>query len=191
LFADRLDALSALPKHGAVAEVGVAFGDFSMELLRHLTPRRFVGIDQFGLEALPELWGRPMNEYIGEQTHEAFYRARLEEAGNEMTCEIEIKSGQSWDQLEKTAGPLDVIYIDAGHEEAEVRRDCEAALPKLSPRGIVVFNDYIWRDTFTADLFGVVAVVNDLLEAGGWDVVYLALHPQMFCDIALTRSVGA
>ena len=29
--------------------------------------------------------------------------------------------------------------------------------------------------------------VNDLVSRGGWEVVYLALHPLMYCDIAIRR----
>jgi hypothetical protein len=43
-------ALLDLPKHGVVAEVGVAFGDFSQSIMRVLEPRLFYGIDLFDLD---------------------------------------------------------------------------------------------------------------------------------------------
>lgn len=188
LFADRLDAMAALPVGGTIAEVGVGFGDFSVELVRRLKPRKFVGIDRFGLEQLDNLWGRPMAEHIGTKTHERFYRDRMEALSMETRAVIEVRRGESWDELNNMNERLDMAYIDAGHALEDVQRDAVAAAGRLAPGGVLVFNDYCWRDAYTGDLFGVVNVVNRLLAEGGWNVRYLALHPQMFCDIAIARA---
>ena len=37
--------------------------------------------------------------------------------------------------------------------------------------------------------YGIVPVVNDMLAGGGWEVAYLALHPLMYCDVALRRRL--
>jgi hypothetical protein len=188
LYADRLEALPSLPRGGTVAEVGVAFGDFSQELMRHLRPEKFIGIDRFGLERVEHLWGRPMEHYLHGATHADFYRGRLSELGTQYGCAVEVREGDSWEQLGLVADELDVIYVDAGHETEDVQRDARAAVDRLAPGGIIVFNDYCWRDAFTGSYFGVVPVVNELLAGGGWTVDYLALHPQLFCDIAVKRS---
>ena len=35
---------------------------------------------------------------------------------------------------------------------------------------------------------GIVPVVDGMLSRRGWEVAYLALHPLMYCDIALRQS---
>jgi predicted O-methyltransferase YrrM len=50
---------------------------------------------------------------------------------------------------EPWAGIMDLIYIDASHSYSAVRNDTEKALRMLSPRGVIVWDDYyyagIWR----------------------------------------------
>src|SRR5579871_3413513 len=54
LYADREQALTALPHGGAVAEIGVAAGDFSAAMLARLTPHRFDAFDLFNVQGRSE-----------------------------------------------------------------------------------------------------------------------------------------
>ena len=42
--------------------------------------------------------------------------------------------------------PLSISYIDGTHTYADVKTDFESWLPKLSPKGIILFHDVILRD---------------------------------------------
>lgn len=186
LFAERADLVRALvPPGGAVAEVGVALGDFSEVLLEMLKPSRFVAVDSFALHELPEFWGRPTAELLGGLTHAEYYRRRLAPWGDT----VELQQGLSWEALARCgAGSFDLVYVDAGHEYDDVRRDAEAAVRAVRPDGVLVFNDYVLYDHVSHTPYGVVQVVNRLAVEGGWKVVGFALHPQMFCDVALRRA---
>ena len=52
---------------------------------------------------------------------------------------------------------------------------------------MLIFNDYIGFSPESQEHYGVIPVVNELVEKGGWKVLGLGLHPQMYCDIALAR----
>ncbi len=186
LCANRRDLVRALslPQCGAVAELGVGLGDFSEFLLTTLAPRLFVGIDTFILHTLPAVWGRSTAEIFGGATHLAHYRARFAALGDR----VQAVRAQSHEGLAGFAdASFDLIYIDAGHTESEVQADTDVAVRKLSPGGTLMFNDYTMFNHLGGHPYGVVPVVNALVAGGGWRVAGFALHPQMFCDIALRR----
>ena len=49
VYPNRTAVLADLPKGGVIAEVGVAYGDFSEILFRELNPSTFFAIDFFAL----------------------------------------------------------------------------------------------------------------------------------------------
>jgi predicted O-methyltransferase YrrM len=55
---------------------------------------------------------------------------------------IEVVQGMAIPELERMAGPIDMIYIDCVKEEYE--RYLEIAAPKLSPRGVLVADNVLW-----------------------------------------------
>jgi glycosyltransferase involved in cell wall biosynthesis len=185
LFANRnelVESLGIAPGQ-AVAEVGVALGDFSEFLLRALEPSCFVAIDLFKIHEIAELWGRPTSEIFGNGSHLDYYRRRFARYGDR----IRIEEGLSQEMLARYPDDtFALIYIDAGHDYENVRRDAELAALKLKQDGVIVFNDYTMSD-LEGTSYGVVPAVNELVAGGGWRVVGFALQPHMFCDIAIRR----
>jgi hypothetical protein len=187
LFADRLELIRALalPPAPAVAEVGVAHGEFSEFLIRTLAPGRFAAFDFFTLHELEEVWGWKTAELFGGQTHGDYYRARMAAMG----AAVELHVGDIADTLPAVEdGAFDMVYVDAGHEYEDIRRDGPVAARKVKPGGLLIFNDYIMVDHHYATPYGVVRAVNELVTASDWKVVGFALQQQMFCDIALCRE---
>jgi Methyltransferase domain len=182
LYPSRHDMLKALPRNQCVIEVGVAYGDFSEVIVKELRPKSFIGVDHFGLEKFPLVWGVNPKETLGNLTHENFYQTRMERLSEEFNFEYIHKAGKSAKMISDCES-FDFAYIDAGHEYEDVERDTRAVIQKLAPGGHIFFNDYIWRDTFHGGLYGVVKTVNQLVSEGGWIVKGLALNPMMFCDI--------
>ena len=164
LVASRADALALLPRGGMVAELGTQAGRYARQILHVSRPEE---LHLFDLEfdtlraSAPEVADDP--------------RVRLH-LGDSSTNLAGFPNGTfRW------------IYIDGVHCEAGVRRDADCAAGKVEPGGLLVFNDYtIWSPMELTD-YGIVPVVNDLVARGGWEVVYLALHPLMYCDVALRR----
>jgi hypothetical protein len=104
---------------------------------------------------------------------------------------IELHEGDSstlLDSLEDKS--LDIIYIDGDHSEAGVMRDTAVALQKLRSSGVLIYNDYTIWSPLELYNYGVVPVVNRLLASGLWKIRYMALHPLMYCDIALSLTVA-
>lgn len=164
LFSDRVEALRALPKGGCVAEVGTQTGWFAERIVDRIKPRE---LHLFDLTF----------ELMDEQRPEL--RAR---------SDVFIHQGNSSDMLAAIPdGHFDWIYIDGDHSHAGVERDTAVAVNKIRHDGILVFNDYTPWSIMELSDYGVMPAVNGLLASGEWRVVYLALHPHMYCDIAITR----
>jgi hypothetical protein len=188
LFWDRSAMLRALcPGTGKViGEVGVGLGHLSRFILSGLRPSRFVAIDSFDLHTLPMLWGKPAAEQFGGLTHRAFYERSFADAGKV----LEIMEGQSDACLAACPdASFDLLYIDAGHDYDSVKRDAEAALRKIKPAGLLVFNDYTLLDHH-GHRYGVVQAVNELLLGTDWQMVGFSLQQYMYCDVALRRPLS-
>ena len=169
-----------------MAEIGVAFGDYSDQLLRVLSPLRFDAYDVFRLHEFKTIWGRKSQEAFHGLSHREFYDRRF--ADEIAAGQVEIFEGDSSTLLaNQLDGWYNVIYIDGDHQYEGVLRDAEVAVRKLAPSGHLIFNDYIMTDHITSTAYGVVHVVNDLCVNQGWRVHYLALDRELFCDVCLVR----
>jgi len=184
----RADILPFLPKSGTVVEVGVAVGDYTALMLDICRPSRFVAIDIFTLHEFPMIWDRTCAEVFGGGTHEAQYRARFRreiEAGLVQVMRSDSRAALSG--LED--GSIDVLYLDAEHSYESVRGELEAASRKMKPDGWIVLNDYIMNDIGTSFApYGVIQAAHEFMLADGWEMAFLALHPLMYCDVALRKA---
>lgn len=187
LFSSRHEMIKELPTQNSVIEIGVAYGDFSEDIVRAIRPRKFIAVDHFGLEKYDLVWGEDPRKRLGKLTHEDFYRQRMESLAKELNFTYEHKAGNSAKKILEVSA-FDFAYIDAGHSYEDVELDTRATILRLNEGGHIFFNDYIWRDTFNGGVYGVVRTVNQLVNEGGWEVRGLALNPMMFCDIWLQKT---
>lgn len=192
LYADRVQALAALPRGGVVAEIGVAAGDFSAAMLAHLAPRRFDAFDLFTVHESERFMGWSPKERFDQATHRTHFERRF--AREIAAGVVHVHEGDSSRELEKQPdSTYDVIYIDGDHSLEGVTRDAYVSARKIKPDGVLVFNDYIMLDYINRVPYGVVRVVNDFCVDRGWQVLYFALQYALYCDIALCRrksSIG-
>ena len=164
VFAGRNAYIDTLPKGAICAEVGVLRGDFSAYILEATKPRRLHLID-FNL------------------TH--YDVAKRFAAHDNIACH----EGYSAQVLRSFADDyFDWVYIDAGHGYANVRADVDAAIPKVQPNGLLIFNDYILWSHYEKRYYGVVPVVNELCVNEGWRLEAFCLSNNMYCDVALRRG---
>jgi predicted O-methyltransferase YrrM len=158
-------------KRGAVAaEVGVETGQFSEAILDSCQPSQLHLLDldlkRFGIR-------RRFSDAIA--------------AGI-----VQLHEGDSALTLRTFAdASFDFIYIDGDHSYDGVKLDIEAARMKVKPDGFLIFNDYTYWSPAEALRYGVIAAVNELCLADDWEVVYFALAPLMYCDVALRRRGAA
>lgn len=183
---DRVAALDLWPRDAVIAEIGVALGGFSEQILRACRPRRFIAVDRFDLHEIPVLWGKPTQETFGGRTHADFFRDRFRD---EIAAGVmDVVMGDSAASIAALPDEsVDVFYVDADHLYAGVRADLEALLPKVRRDGWIVMNDYIPADTFSNVPLGVIQATNEFMVGHGWEMAYLALAPMMYCDVGLRR----
>ena len=183
LFANREALIASLPlaPGATIAEIGVAHGEFSEFLLTQLAPKTLVAFDFFNMHEAGTLWGKDTRQLLQGLKHLEFYQHRFRSRGDQVVTE----PGVSYLTLAKYPDrTFDMIYVDAGHNYASVKRDAELALGKVKADGFLVFNDYIMFDHFVGEPYGVVQVVNQILVERDLTVYGLALERHMFCDIA-------
>ena len=132
----------------------------------------------------PLAWGIPTEVLFNGMTHLDFYKNRFADRGDQVV----IETGLSYTGLARYPDKyFGLIYIDAGHDYENVKRDTELAKVKLKNGGVLVFNDYMMYDHIAGFPYGVVPAVNELVVNEDWRVFGFALQPHMFCDIAIWR----
>lgn len=114
-----------VPKGGLIVELGVCWGKTAIVLALAAKEQQatYRGIDNWSLEGSKKDVSFLMQTAVGagdwwlmeSDTHDEFMRA----------FDVDI----------------DMLVIDAGHDEANVSQDCEVWIPKVVPGGIVVFDD--------------------------------------------------
>ncbi|SHI81496.1 Methyltransferase domain-containing protein [Palleronia salina] len=165
---NRMKLIDKLSKGGTVAEIGVDRGDFSLELLTRLEPKR---LHLFDIDIT-----RLVNPEI---------RANLADGSDRVTTHI---GDRSTNMRKMPDDYFDVIYIDGDHTYEGVMRDIEASLPKVKKDGVLVFNDYAVWSAATMFHCGVARAVNELALNHPWKFRYLAMQPMMYNDAALVRE---
>lgn len=178
--------LPRLPQGGVVAEIGVAFGRYSRKILDIMKPSQFVAVDCFGLDQTNWLGRQPYADFLGGMPHEAFYRKQF--AAEIESGTVIIKKGFSHEVMETFPDAyFDMIYVDAAHDYASVVKDLDVCGRKIKPTGHILMNDYTLVDPLLLQPYGIVQATHEFCVEQGWEIIYLAQHPYMFCDVALRK----
>lgn len=183
---DRTDILRHLPSGIVFVEIGVALGDFTERVLQACDIAHFHAIDIFTLHDYPHTWDGRVGRELGGRTHRAYYEDRFAQtiAAGRMT----VMEGSSHQKLEELAdGSVDVFYVDADHEYSAVKAELAIIRRKIAPGGIIILNDYTMFDQFRMMPYGVIQAAHEFMIAEQWEMLFLALHHDMFCDIAIRR----
>lgn len=146
-----------LPENASIVELGVCHGSTGF-LLATVAARlngKYTGIDNWSLEG------------------------SYDEVSNKL---MSLRGNTDWDLIqgsthnrelvEELAASYNLLLIDAGHDEANIRQDCEVWIPLAKSGSIVAFDDYPatatpnpnldphWAVKYYADKF-----------TGSWDLV--------------------
>lgn len=158
LYSDRFVMMKDLVKGGIGAEVGVQHGEFSRFLLDEIGPERLSLLDMTDKDFRPDVVKDPRTD---------------------------IRIGDSSTQLaELPDRSLDWVYIDGDHRYEGVKKDTDVARQKVKPGGVLIFNDYTPWSVVEVMPYGVMPVVNALVNEG-YPVLGLALAPHGYYDIAV------
>jgi len=189
LLSTRQDILKYMPKSAVVAEVGVAYGEFTRKILSVMKPQKFYAIDYYSQD-------NPHRAYMGRNdfqtsnlTHYERYKKEFEE--EIQSGLLEMRQGFSWDVLETFPDNFfDYVYLDACHEYEAVKKDVEVLYRKVKTNGIIAFNDYnsycmTIEPTRKNAYFGVPAVVNEFIGRTKSEVLFLSLARHSSYDIVI------
>lgn len=183
LLANRIDALKVMSPNMTVAEVGVAYGDFTEKILEIMKPNKFYAIDVFQ-NMRKGIWGEEVVFDKARKTHLTYFKDRFKAYIDKGI--LEIRKGISWEQIKIFPDNyFDWVYLDAAHDYHSVRRDVEVLLKKVKHGGYIQFNDYIFYDHMTKVYYGVIQVVNKLLEDTECMVEYYCFGENGFDDIVI------
>jgi hypothetical protein len=184
VFPNRQSVLKTLPKNGIIAEVGVAYGDFSEILIDELNPKLFFAIDLFSIiKKEDEPWGKSELAQK-QQTHEEYYTSRFQSKDSV----VKLKKGYSWDKLaEFEDAYFDYVYLDAGHTYPDVAKDVEILASKIKVGGYIQFNDYATIAPTWLIPFGVARAVNELLLKGDYQMVAFCLQNGGYHDVLVQK----
>lgn len=182
VMSSRDDVLCMMPSNMVVAEVGVAFGDFSRKILDNMHPSKFYAVDIFD-DSIKGMWGNNLFEEAN-MTHYEWYKNRF---SKEVAAEIvELRKGYSWECLKQFPDNyFDYVYLDAGHDYISVSRDVEELKRVVKAGGVIQFNDYIMCSYISMITYGVMPVVNKLVNDTRSEVLYYCLSLHGFDDIVI------
>jgi predicted O-methyltransferase YrrM len=148
------------------AEVGVLSGDFSQTLLDVCSPLELHLIDL-------DLHSHKIHKRFSDQIRYGT---------------IVLHNGESSHVLKKFPNQyFGFIYIDADHSYEGVKKDINVAKQKIRDDGPLVFNDCTYWSPVECTNYGVMHAVNELFLEEEWEVVFFALGPYMYCDVAIRR----
>lgn len=165
LLESRSLILDRLDKGSVGVEVGTFRGDFAAEMLERIDPKELHLIDvTFGI----------LRDDVRRDP-----RVRLHEG-------LSVPLLGTFPD-----GHFDWIYIDGDHSYAAVCADIRAAVPKLRPGGILIFNDFARFIHPGFGTFGVHKAVCEFVRDHQWPVVYWAFNGDALYDVALRRPDAA
>jgi hypothetical protein len=159
LVLNRSALLSRLPNGGTVAEIGVARGDFSSEILSKTSPESLHLID---------VWD-------SERYHQGLYetvQSRFEEEIGEET--VEIHRGLSTEMADRFPDVyFDWVYIDTDHSYETTLSELKTYDPKIKDNGIIAGHDYSMGNWKSAYRYGVIEAVHEFCAHYDWRLAYL------------------
>jgi Methyltransferase domain len=159
---DRVEILRRLPRGGRVCELGTWRGDFARLILDIVQPDELHLVDVSFEHCRADVLAHP-----------AVHR-------HETTTTGFLGASDTAD--------FDWIYVDADHGYEAVVADIAAAMARVKPGGLLVFNDFarIVRPGF--GVFGVHQAVCEFAVREGWAMAYLALNGEALYDVAFRRG---
>ncbi|MDA7948236.1 MAG: class I SAM-dependent methyltransferase [Hyphomicrobiaceae bacterium] len=166
----RMHLLDQLPQDGVVAEIGVAFGDFTNRIMERNKPRKLHLVDAWETER---------------------FRAGLEQLRGRFADEIsngaiEINQGLSIERMtEFPDGYFDWVYIDTDHSYPTTREELHLAARKVKPGGYIAGHDFTSGNPVRAVPYGVIEACNEFCVDESWSYAFLTLEPSGHFSFAL------
>lgn len=176
LLSDRLSLLDCIKEDFKTeinfVEIGVAFGDYSEEILHRCKPKKLILIDA----------------WQGER-----YEKGLDNVKSKFTNEIsdgkvEIKKGYSTDKLKEIENnTLDVVYIDTVHDYETTWNELLLCKDKVKASGYIAGHDYVKYNHMSKLYYGVYDAVNRFAVQYGYEFIYMTMEQEGLHSFCLRK----
>ena len=154
----REEMLKLLPKNGVVAEIGVAFGDFSELILRNCTPAKLHLIDAWESDRYSSGLGKVEERFDSE------LKSGI----------IKIHQGLSTEVLpELPDNHFDWVYIDTDHSYETTAKELSLCAGKIKEEGIIAGHDFTQGNWITTWRYGVREAVYEFCVKENFEILYL------------------
>ena len=169
---NRRELLRRLPRDGTAAEIGVAFADFTQEILELNAPRKLHLVDAWE--------GKRCSDGID------VVQDKLRTQIDSKT--VEINRGYSTDVLsEFKDGYFDWVYIDTNHSYETTRDELRISSAKVKTAGVIAGHDFCTGNVVSPVPYGVVEACAEFCATFEWKFRYIALDPEGHFSFALER----
>lgn len=161
LITNRQKLLELLPKNGVVAELGVANGDYTSQILNISQPIKLHLID---------VW-------CSEHYNETLFRNVCNKFTDELSNgQIQIHRKLSTDAADDFPEQyFDWIYIDTSHCYKGTKAELEHYAPKVKPGGFIAGHDYTMGNWANQYRYGVMEALHEFCVNHGWRIKYLTM----------------
>ena len=169
----------------SMIEIGVWRGDRTVQFLeRGRRLRRYVGFDIFE-DISAEMYQKESMGQCVPQTKQGILQ-RIGPIAERKNCDVKIVAGRTEDTLSPFArdnkGAFEFIYIDGGHSIETIGNDWNCAKELISPKGLIVFDDYYLND----DTRGAKRLIDGLLRDTRYRVRFFPVIEDIIEDIQIT-----
>jgi hypothetical protein len=161
MITDRTKLLELLPQNGIVAELGVATGCFSADIIKYNKPTQLHLIDIWGSDRYHEGLLDNIKSMFSQKiaTEEIFlHRKFSHHAALDFPNEF-----------------FDWVYIDTTHSYTQTKLELELYAPKIKSGGIIAGHDYLmgnWEKSFK---YGVIEAVHEFCATHDYEFIYLTM----------------
>jgi len=173
----RGDLISFLPKGGTVAEIGVAEGTFSREIIEKSSPKCLHLIDPW--KEFDDAYADDVNNKKQAEMDERAAAVRQLFDAEITQGQVEIHRCTSEEALDRIDdGALDWVYIDGNHTYEAVLEDLSGYWDKVGGDGFILGHDYTNHAAYRAMGFGVVEAVNAFCSDKQTPILILTYDPE-------------
>jgi len=187
---DRRALLKKLPAGAECAEIGVAVGDFSQQILETCAPAQLHLIDLWSSDTTAH--SKSILEKLKMGRNRADSAKELVERRFEKPIAagtVQLRQGFSWEVVGTyEANTFDWVYLDAAHDFTSVLKDLVALKRVVKPEGLIAGHDYVRWSRFGLK-FGVAEAVNLFCQEHGYELAYLTLDARTNFSYALRKKV--
>lgn len=138
--------LDLMPPGAVAAEVGVAFGDFTSEIVTRTSPRKLHLVDA----------------WEGERYESGLAKIKSRFVDQIAAGRIEINQGHSVPTLSKFPdGHFDLVYIDTNHSYETTKKELDPPRLKCKSGGRISGHDFTSGNAVTPVPYGVIEACNE------------------------------